>query len=179
MIALIALAVVVVLGVVGFIAFDTLTRDKSDSTDTGASHTHSQAAGGLGDGHSTAASDPNGGRPDHVESFDAVSGNIHCEIGKAYARCLIVEVNPGFDEPAPPANCGAANYGRVAVATPDKVGYDCKEQSPPSGGKKLSYGKSISKPGMKCTSTKTGMECYATQSGKGFTIARAGITWKK
>ncbi|MCQ9366968.1 hypothetical protein NQ038_07050 [Brevibacterium sp. 50QC2O2] len=183
-IALIALAAVVVLGVVGFIAVDSLGSARgSDSAGTAPS----AQAPAAGDDENAGQSDEGGlGAPDEgqdvdkpadLTSFHSPSGNITCEIGDSYARCLINTVQFTPDEA--PEQCQAANYGKVLVATDAEVGFNCHDTSMPSGGSELGYDDSITKSGMKCTSSQTGVSCYATESGRGFSVAQAGIGWKR
>lgn len=110
--------------------------------------------------------------------FAAPSGNITCYITDDEARCGIFKLN---NQPAPVDTC-AGTVGYVAtVDAQGNIGYPCiaaDQQPQPAAAdvQKLAYGQTTTVNGFTCSSADSGMTCVADATGRGFTIAKAGIT---
>lgn len=161
-----ALALVVALGIVGYIAWDA-TQSKDDA----APATSSQ---GPTDGTDSESEDPQTSPPPAVESFKSPSGNISCTIDSDRARCVISSFD--YTPPEEPDDCQLDNWGGVVVANEDGAGFSCREAPGNSGpARVLGYGESITAEGMTCTSTREGMTCKSDETDVGFTVRRASV----
>ena len=161
------IALVAALGIVGYIAWDSMQNN--DKTASGSSSTEPSEDGGPQTGGPNTSAPPVA-----AESFTSPSGNISCTIDSDRARCVI----SAFDYKAPekPADCQLENWGGVVVANKEGAGFSCVEAPESSGpARVLGYGESITAEGMTCTSTEEGMTCKSEDSGVGFTMARASV----
>lgn len=164
-----AIALVLALGIVGYIAWDSMQSD--DKVASGSSSGQPSDNGG-----STPATDgPKSSQaPVADESFTSPSGNISCTIDAERTRCVIASFD--YKAPAKPDDCQLENWGSVVVANTDGAGFSCREAPETSGpARVLGYGESVSADGMTCTSTKEGMTCKADSSGVGFNMRRASV----
>lgn len=162
-----SIALVAALGIVGYIAWDSMQN--KDEVASGASSTEpTEDAASETEGPSSSAP------PVAAESFTSPSGNISCTIDSDRARCVIAS----FDYTAPdkPDDCQLENWGSAVVANQDGAGFSCVEAPKSSGpARVLGYGESITAEGMTCTSTKEGMTCKSDESGVGFNMRRASV----
>ncbi|WP_186293011.1 DUF6636 domain-containing protein [Brevibacterium aurantiacum] len=164
--ALAAIALVIALGIVGYIAWDA-TQGKDDV----ASDSSSQ---GPSDGAGSESDDPSSEPPVAAESFKSPSGNIACTIDADRTRCVISSFD--YTPPAEPDDCKLDNWGGVVVANDEGAGFSCQEAPGNSGpARVLGYGESITAEGMTCTSTREGMTCKSDETGVGFNMARASV----
>ncbi|SMX64359.1 DUF6636 domain-containing protein [Brevibacterium antiquum] len=165
--ALAVIALVVALGIVGYIAWDA-TQGKDDAASDTSSQGPSDSAGSETGSPTTSAP------PAAAESFKSPSGNISCTIDSDRSRCVI----SSFDYTAgeKPDDCQLDNWGGVVVANEKGAGFSCREAPENSGpARVLGYGESITAEGMTCTSTREGMTCKSDETGVGFTIRRASV----
>lgn len=165
--ALAVIALVVALGIVGYIAWDA-TQGKDDAASDTSSQGPSDSAGSETGSPTTSAP------PAAAESFKSPSGNISCTIDSERSRCVI----SSFDYTAgeKPDDCQLDNWGGVVVANEKGAGFSCREAPGNSGpARVLGYGESITAEGMTCTSTREGMTCKSDETGVGFTIRRASV----
>lgn len=159
-----AIALVIALGIVGYIAWDA-TQGKDDAT---SSQGPSEGAGSETDGPTTSAP------PVAAESFKSPSGNISCTIDSDRTRCVITSFD--YTSPEKPDDCQLENWGAVVVANKEGAGFSCREAPETSGpARVLGYGESITAEGMTCTSTREGMTCKSDETGVGFNMRRAAV----
>ncbi|GAA1841683.1 DUF6636 domain-containing protein [Brevibacterium marinum] len=165
--ALASIALVAVLAIVGYIAWDSTQGNEETASGT-SSQEPSDGAGAETEG--PASSSP----PAAVESFKSPSGNIACTIDSERARCVISSYD--YKAPDKPDECQLDEWGAIVVANTEGAGFSCR-QAPDSSGpaRVLGYGESITAEGMTCTSTREGMTCESDDSGVGFTIRRASV----
>lgn len=162
-----AIALVIALGIVGYIAWDA-----TQSNDDAASGTSSQ---GPSDGAGAETEDPKTSAPPvAAESFKSPSGNISCTIDSDRTRCVISSFD--YTTPEKPGDCQMENWGAVVVANDQGAGFSCRKAPENSGpARVLGYGESISAEGMTCTSTREGMTCKSDETGVGFNMRRAAV----
>lgn len=164
--ALAVIALVIALGIVGYIAWDA-TQGKDDAASDTASQGPSDDAGSETD-------DPSSAPPAAAESFKSPSGNIACTIDADRTRCVISSFD--YTPPAEPDDCQLDNWGGVVVANNEGAGFSCREAPGNSGpARVLGYGESITAEGMTCTSTREGMTCKSDETGVGFNMRRASV----
>ncbi len=100
------------------------------------------------------------------------SGNIACQLGTDQVSCSIQERNPqapGFND------CGTTAFS-IAINQEGAVS-PCATGAPAAGqGTQLDYGQSTTVGDFACTSESVGMTCWHTGTGRGFTLAREGVT---
>ncbi|WP_051196668.1 hypothetical protein [Jonesia quinghaiensis] len=113
-----------------------------------------------------------------AKSFASPSGNISCTVSALGVECGI-----GTLENAPEPNvAGCEGYiGYVAQLNGTGVIRPCvPEEALPgaadSSAKFLEYGEKYGVNNFTCVSERTGMKCTDANTGRGFNIARAGIT---
>ncbi|WP_193070430.1 DUF6636 domain-containing protein [Brevibacterium sp. FME37] len=165
--ALAAIALVLALGIVGYIAWDA-TQGQDDSASGTSSEGPSEGAGSATDEPSTSAP------PVAAESFKSPSGNISCTIDSDRTRCVISSFD--YTSPEKPDDCQMENWGAVVVANNEGAGFSCREAPESSGpARVLGYGESITAEGMTCTSTREGMTCKSDETGVGFNMRRAAV----
>lgn len=169
-IALIVIVGLIVLGIIGYILFDSLAGGSGTGQQTVpapppiAEETQSPSPG---------ESTPPTASPAEVPAFSTPSGNITCTIDAESARCAIASF--GYEPPEQPADCTSDNWGSTVAANEDGAGFSCAEAPVPPNVQPLEYGESIAAHGMECTSERDGMECVSTETGRGFKIARAAV----
>ena len=122
-------------------------------------------------------SDAGDGPEPGTETVASPSGNITCEVSPSGAECGIASL---ASEPAPVAGCDGAE-GYVVTLTSEGVSVPCvsAEDRPAKADATigiLDYGQAVTVNNFTCDSTEAGMKCTDTSTGKGFTLARAGIT---
>ncbi|WP_333811463.1 hypothetical protein [Timonella senegalensis] len=110
--------------------------------------------------------------------FATPTGNIACEIGPDGASCTIAQL---AKKPKPNKNDCKGYVGYEVRLDSAGVTLPClaKEDIPGSAGSGLDvldYGSSQNFNNFSCESTRTGVKCTDTGSGRGFNVARAGIT---
>ncbi|MEP7763278.1 hypothetical protein [Sanguibacter sp. 25GB23B1] len=121
--------------------------------------------------------EPSAGPEPGTESVASPSGNITCEVSPSGAECGIATLT---SEPAPADDCDGVQ-GYVVSLTSEGVSLPCvsPDELPTAAGaavEVLDYGQNITVNNFTCDSTESGMTCTDTSTGKGFTLARAGIT---
>ena len=162
-----SIALVAVLGIVGYIAWDSMQGNDEVASGT-PSQEPSEGAGSETGGAKSSAP------PVAAESFNSPSGNISCTIDSERTRCVISSFD--YQPPEKPDDCQLENWGAVVVANDEGAGYSCREAPGSSGpARVLGYGESITAEGMTCTSTREGMTCKSDESGVGFTMRRASV----
>lgn len=167
-----AIALVLALGIVGYIAWDAT----QGSEDTSAAPTDQPSIGQTDEPEPTdsGSSEP----PVAEESFTSPSGNIACTIDSERARCMIKDYD--YSPPAKPDDCRLDDWGAIVVANNEGAGFSCVEAPESEGAARvLGYGDSVSAEGMTCTSTEEGMECKSDDSGVGFNVRRASVDFLK
>lgn len=165
--ALAAIALIIAVGIVGYIAWDA-TQGKDDTASGTSSQVPSDGADSETDGPKSSTP------PVAVESFNSPSGNISCTIDSERARCVIASFN--YKAPEKPYDCQLENWGGAVVANEKGAGFSCREAPGSTGpARVLGYGESITAEGMTCTSTREGMTCKSDESGVGFTMRRASV----
>lgn len=122
-------------------------------------------------------SDPGDGPEPGTETVASPSGNITCEVSPSGAECGIAALAA---EPAPVGGCDGAQ-GYVVTLTSEGVSVPCVSSGdlPTKADATidiLDYGQTVTVNNFTCDSTEAGMKCTDTSTGKGFTLARAGIT---
>ncbi|WP_309130044.1 DUF6636 domain-containing protein [Brevibacterium sp.] len=160
------IALVAALGIVGYIAWDSMQgRETVAGPTTGAAPSNPAPD----------TQDPKTSKPPQAsQSFSSPSGNISCTIDPERVRCVINSYE--YQPPEKPADCKLDNWGSVVVANSDSAGFSCREAPTPNGPTRvLGYGEKISAEGMTCTSTREGMVCESDSTGVGFTMRRAGV----
>lgn len=168
-IAVIVIAALLVLGIIGYILFDMFSGpDGGGDTAMPAPPPAAGESESPGEDASESPSTP----ASEVRSFAAPSGNISCTIDAERARCTIASFD--YEPPEKPADCGIDNWGGVVVANDDGAGFSCAPAPEAPAAEPLDYGESIEAHGMTCTSERDGMSCTSNATGKGFTVARAG-----
>lgn len=103
------------------------------------------------------------------------SGNITCTLSPEGAECAIASLAA---EPAAADGC-EGSVGYVATLTTSGVQTPCMPDKPAKAGADvpvLAYGAAETVNNFECVSTEAGMRCSDTNTGKGFTLARAGVT---
>lgn len=103
------------------------------------------------------------------------SGNITCTLSPEGAECAIASL---AEEPAAVDGC-EGSVGYVATLTPSGVQTPCMPDKPAKADAAvpvLAYGAAETVNNFQCVSTEAGMRCSDTNTGKGFTLARAGVT---
>jgi hypothetical protein len=166
-----SIALVLALGIVGYIVWDStqgtdeVTAPPSDQPTTGRTDPQPSASD---------SSSP----PVAEEVFTSPSGNISCTIDAERARCVINDYD--YSPPQKPDDCRLDDWGSIVVANDEGAGFSCLE-APESEGpaRVLGYGDSISAAGMTCTSSEEGMECTSDESGVGFNVRRASVDFLK
>lgn len=121
--------------------------------------------------------EPTEGPEPGTESVASPSGNITCEVSPSGAECGIATL---ASEPAPSTECDGVQ-GYVVSLTSEGVALPCvsPDELPAEAGatvEVLDYGQNITVNNFSCDSTESGMTCTDSSTGKGFTLARAGIT---
>jgi hypothetical protein len=144
----------------------------------------SDAPEASGDGEPSASApatapsaEPTEGPEPGTEFVASPSGNISCEVSPSGAECGIATLAA---EPAPAEDCDGVQ-GYVVSLTSEGVSLPClsPDELPAEAGatvEVLDYGQTITVNNFTCDSTESGMTCTDTSTGKGFTLARAGIT---
>jgi hypothetical protein len=98
----------------------------------------------------------------HVAWFHSPSGNIQCEVGaSAYCQTFV-----------PLQTVTLSANGRTRVCSHRA----CPVGNGPENATALAYGRSIHVGAFRCTSRRSGMRCVVVATGRGFTIARQGVT---
>lgn len=167
-----SIALVLALGIVGYIVWDStqgtdeVTAPPSDQPTTGQAQDPQPS--------DSESSSP----PVAEEVFTSPSGNISCTIDSERARCVINDYD--YSPPEKPDDCRLDDWGSIVVANDEGAGFSCLE-APESEGpaRVLGYGDSISAAGMTCTSSEEGMECKSDESGVGFNVRRASVDFLK
>ncbi|EKU47844.1 hypothetical protein C272_06405 [Brevibacterium casei S18] len=161
-----AIALVLALGIVGYIVWDSMQgRD-----DVASGPVSPSPAPSLEPTEGPEKSSP----PAAVETFASPSGNIECTIDSERARCVISSFD--YTPPERPEDCQMENWGSVVVANGEGAGFSCVEAPENAGpARVLGYGESISASGMTCTSAEDGMTCTSDSTGVGFTVRRASV----
>ncbi|QPR40685.1 DUF6636 domain-containing protein [Brevibacterium casei] len=161
-----AIALVLALGIVGYIVWDSMqSRD-----DVASAPVSPSPAPSLEPTEGPETSSP----PAAVETFASPSGNIECTIDSERARCVISSFD--YTPPERPEDCQMENWGSVVVANGEGAGFSCVEAPENAGpARVLGYGESISASGMTCTSAEDGMTCTSDSTGVGFTVRRASV----
>ena len=111
------------------------------------------------------------------ESVTSPSRNITCTIGDAGVSCGIAELAA---QPAPVDGC-TGTTGYVATLTADGVQIPCvpsadQPRKAADGVPVLEYDQTKTVGSFTCTSSKTGMRCTDSGTGKGFNMAKAGVS---
>lgn len=164
-----AFALVLALGIVGYIVWDSM-QSKDDVTSAPVSPSAEPSLEPTEDSGSTETTSP----PAAVETFASPSGNIECTIDDERARCVIKSFD--YTPPEKPADCRMDNWGSVVVANKDGAGFSCREAPANAGpARVLGYGEKVSASGMTCTSSEQGMTCTSDSTGVGFTVRRASV----
>ncbi|WP_165771068.1 DUF6636 domain-containing protein [Brevibacterium aurantiacum] len=165
--ALAAIALILALGIVGYIAWDATQGKDDDATGT--------SSQGPSEGAGSETEDPGASTPPAAaESFKSPSGNISCTIDADRTRCVITSFD--YKAPEKPDDCELENWGAVVVANSEGAGFSCAQAPENSGpARVLGYGESITAEGMTCTSTREGMTCKSDESGVGFNMRRASV----
>lgn len=133
--------------------------------------------------------------------FTSPSGRIKCALTSRMAQCGIEDSVWAYPDPASQENiCGTTDYGVVALAVAQKVGWSCGGGQPWMPGLRanqewfvplkwplgpaedlgagrdhaaaIPYGKAVKIGDIMCSSKSTGMTCANTSTGAAFTIAR-------
>lgn len=152
-------------------------RDATDTTTT--------PAAAATDGATDAAADPDDPAPSPTLEIDPATatvvasptGNITCSIVPEGVRCAIASLAA---EPVPVAGCDGT-VGHVVELTTAGVSTPCvpTAETPAAAGPDvtvLDYGTTAEVNNFVCESTETGMRCTDSTTGKGFVLARAGVT---
>ena len=167
-----AIALILALGIVGYIAWDSTQGD--DTTTVGPTDEPS-----IGQTDDPEPSDSGSSKaPVAEETFTSPSGNIACTIDSDRARCVIKDYE--YSPPQKPEDCKLDNWGSIVVANKEGAGFSCVD-APESNGpaRVLGYGDSISAAGMTCTSSEEGMTCKSDDTGVGFNVRRASVDFLK
>jgi hypothetical protein len=111
------------------------------------------------------------------ESVTSPSRNITCVIGEDGVRCGIAEL---ATQPAPVDGCAGAT-GYVVTLTEDGVQIPCvpSAELPRKAGDDvpvLEYEQTKTVDSFSCTSSTSGMRCTDSETGKGFNVAKAGLS---
>jgi hypothetical protein len=120
---------------------------------------------------------PQGGAP--AVAFSSPSGNIICIWGvEAGLTCGIEQRASAPAEP--PGGCGEISWlGNIVGLDAGGAVTDGRcagGLETPFGARVLPYGQSLSAFGFTCASTEAGVLCMADASGRGFSLARRGLT---
>ncbi|WP_209324737.1 DUF6636 domain-containing protein [Brevibacterium renqingii] len=165
------LALVLALGIVGYIVWDS-----TQGTDETASAPGQPSIGQTDDPEPSPSE--SSGPPVAEEAFTSPSGNISCTIDSERARCVIKDYD--YSPPEKPEDCRLDDWGAVVVANEEGAGFSCVEAPEADGpARVLGYGDSISAAGMTCTSAKDGITCKSDDSGVGFNVRRASVDFLK
>lgn len=175
---------------VAFIAFDVLLvagaawlllggSSGSDADETGATAAPSSSASA---GATDAPADPEPSPTLEIDPAEATvvaspTGNITCSIVPEGVRCGIASLAA---EPAPVDGC-EGSVGHVVELTTAGVSTPCvpDAEKPAEAGPDvavLDYGATSEVNNFVCESTESGMRCTDSTTGKGFVLARAGVT---
>jgi hypothetical protein len=111
------------------------------------------------------------------ESVTSPSRNITCTIGEDGVLCGIAEL---ATQPAPVEGCAGAT-GYVVTLTEDGVQIPCVASAalPTKAGDDvpvLEYDQTKTVESFSCTSSTSGMRCTDSETGKGFNVAKAGLS---
>ena len=186
-IAMVVIAVVVALGICGYIVVDQLQRSDGNTQtanqpggDGGSIGEGEDESGDTGDSDEEAGEEASGAEesPDaeakDVKAFMAPSSNIVCTIDADRARCTIREFD--FDPGDTPDQCDVDPFGSVVVVEKDGAGFSCVNRGLPTEANVLDYGESISAHGFTCRSGEDGMTCESSEGHK-FRVARAAANF--
>lgn len=178
---------------VAFIAFDVLLvagaawlllggSSGSGRDDTGTAATPSAAATDTAPEGSPAPDAPAPSPTLAIDPAEATvvaspTGNITCSIVPQGVRCAIASL---ASEPVPVAGC-AGTVGHVVELSSAGVSTPCvptAEKPAPAGPDVtvLDYGSTAEVNNFVCASSESGMRCTDSATGKGFVLARAGVT---
>ncbi|EFG48243.1 hypothetical protein HMPREF0183_0500 [Brevibacterium mcbrellneri ATCC 49030] len=178
---MVVIAVVVALGICGYIVVDQLQRSDGNTQsanqpggDSGSvGEDESGDTGGSEEGAGEKSGDSEEGQDAEakdVKAFMAPSSNIVCTIDADRARCTIREFD--FDPGDAPNECDVDPFGSVVVVEKDGAGFSCVNRGLPTEANVLDYGESISAHGFTCRSGEDGMTCESSEGHK-FRVARA------
>lgn len=180
LLTLMLVAVLVVGGfIVNFLAASPLRENQGATADPESSAAAAPEAGGAApstsDSASPSTSAESGEYPAPADalkqgSFTTKSGNTYCQIDEAGTICEIKNHEATIGE------CDPQTMVRLTL-TAEKITYACdaKEGYVPGPGT-IEYGQSIASGDFACTSLESGTECWNTKTGKGFMVARQGVT---
>lgn len=123
------------------------------------------------------SAEPSDGPEPGTETVASPSGNITCAVAPSGVECGIASLAA---EPAPAQGCDGTE-GYVVTLTSEGVAVPCVTDEDRPGKADatvavLDYGQNVTVNNFMCDSTEAGMKCTDTSTGKGFTLARAGIT---
>ncbi|PFG33620.1 hypothetical protein [Sanguibacter antarcticus] len=112
-----------------------------------------------------------------AQTVASPSGNIVCALSPSEVRCSIATL---ASAPAEVAGCDGSE-GYVVTLTTEGVAVPCISDADLPGTADatvdvLDYGQNLTVNNFSCDSTESGMKCTDTSTGKGFTLARAGIS---
>jgi hypothetical protein len=122
-----------------------------------------------GNGSASASATASPSEASDLAGFSSPSGNIHCEISSAQARCDIAAHT--WQAPPKPADC-EGDWGQGLQVSAAGAGFVCASDSA-AGGPPLAYGASIERGDLRCDSDKDGVTCVHRPSGHTFSLARA------
>jgi hypothetical protein len=105
--------------------------------------------------------------PSAVRWFHSPSGNIECEVASndtrgTYAYCQTFN---------PPRTARLTRSGHTSVCS-----RNCSIGNGPDNATLLRYGRALRVGVFRCTSSLVGIRCVVAASGRGFRIAREGVT---
>ena len=126
-------------------------------------------ASGNGSASASASATASPSEASDLAGFSSPSGNIHCEISSAQARCDIAAHT--WQAPPKPADC-EGDWGQGLQVSAAGAGFVCASDSA-AGGPPLAYGASIERGDLRCDSDKDGVTCVHRPSGHTFSLARA------
>lgn len=176
-----------------FIAFDVLLvagaawlllggSSGSDSDESGATAAPSSTASAGATDDPADPADPEPSPTLEIDPAEATvvaspTGNITCSIVPEGVRCAIASLAA---EPAPVDGC-EGTVGHVVELTSAGVSTPCvpDAETPSAAGPDvavLDYGATSEVNTFVCESTETGMRCTDSTTGKGFVLARAGVS---
>ena len=173
------IAVLVALGICGYIVFDQMQRSnannqaQSQTSGDGGSIGGEESEDTEGSGEDQEVGGDDEGKGDEakdVKAFMSPSSNIVCTIDADRARCTIREFD--YDPGDAPKECDVDPYGSVVVVEKNASGFSCVKRGLPTEASVLDYGETVSAHGFTCRSGEDGMTCESSEGHK-FRVARA------
>jgi hypothetical protein len=106
-------------------------------------------------------------------TFQSPSKNIGCALDRAFARC---DARKHDWKPPPKPDSCSLDWGQgLSIDVSGRGEFVCAGDTTLGSGKRLAYGKSITRGRFRCASHKRGMRCVNTKNHHGFELSRQKV----